>query len=74
MSCDRLSVLIAVGIAWSVAIPSSAQQLALARHEATVLVEPYAPNVVRVSMSLRREDALAGPGYGISAKASCRSC
>jgi alpha-D-xyloside xylohydrolase len=52
------------------AIPSSAQQLALARHEATVLVEPYAPNVVRVSMSLRREDALAGPGYGISAKAS----
>ena len=47
-----------------------AQQLSLSRHEATVLVEPYAPNVVRVSLSLRREDALAGPGYGISAKAS----
>src|ERR1700727_141297 len=47
-----------------------AQQLSLSRHEATVLVEPYAPNVVRVSLSLRREDALAAPGDGISAKAS----
>ncbi len=56
--CSRLSAVLA------------AQQLSLNRHEATVLVEPYAPNVVRVSMSLRREDALAAPGYGISAKAS----
>jgi alpha-D-xyloside xylohydrolase len=47
-----------------------AQQLSLSRGEATVLVEPYAANVVRVSLSLRREDALAGPGYGISAKAA----
>src|SRR5580692_8125741 len=45
-----------------------AQQLSLSRGEATVLIEPYAPNVVRVSLSLRRDDALAGPGYGISAK------
>jgi alpha-D-xyloside xylohydrolase len=44
-----------------------AQQLALTRNEATVLVEPYAPNIVRVSISLRRDDALAAPGYGISA-------
>jgi alpha-D-xyloside xylohydrolase len=47
-----------------------AQQLSLSRQEATVLVEPYAPNVVRVSISLRKDDALAGPGYGISAKAA----
>ena len=47
-----------------------AQQLSLSRGEATVLVEPYAANVVRVSLSLRRDDALAGPGYGISAKAA----
>lgn len=46
----------------------SAQQLSLRRGDATVLVEAYAPNIVRVSLSLRREDALAGPGYGISAK------
>jgi alpha-D-xyloside xylohydrolase len=47
---------------------ASSQQLNLTRGEATVLVEPYAPNIVRVSLSLRREDALAAPGYGISAK------
>jgi alpha-D-xyloside xylohydrolase len=45
-------------------------QLNLSRGGATVLVEPYAPNIVRVSLSLRRNDALAGPGYGISAVAS----
>ena len=44
-----------------------AQQLSLSRDNATVLVEPYAPNIVRVSISLRREDALAAPGYGIVA-------
>src|ERR1700723_772295 len=46
---------------------ANAQQLNLSRGEATVLIEPYAPNVVRVSLSLRRDDALAAPGYGISA-------
>src|ERR1700742_638996 len=44
-----------------------AQQLSVTRNNATVLVEPYAPNIVRVSISLRRDDALAAPGYGISA-------
>ncbi len=38
------------------------------RGTATVLIEPYAPNIVRVSMSLRKEDALAAPGYGIVGK------
>ena len=42
----------------------------LSRGEATVLLEPYAANIVRVSVSLRRADALAGPGYGVVAKAS----
>jgi alpha-D-xyloside xylohydrolase len=37
------------------------------RGTATVLIEPYAPNIVRVSMSLRESDALAAPGYGILA-------
>src|SRR5271170_3185645 len=49
-----------------------AQQLNLSRGGATVLVEAYAPNIVRVSLSLRREDALAGPGFGISAKAAAQ--
>src|ERR1035437_1134560 len=45
-----------------------AQQLTLARGEATVVVEAYAPNIVRVSLSLQKSSALAGPGYGIVAK------
>ena len=49
---------------------AGAQQLSLTRGEATVLVEPYAPNIVRVSMSLRKEDALASPGYGVIAHAA----
>ena len=45
-------------------------QLILNRGEATVQVEPYGPNIVRISLSLRREDALAAPGYGIIAPPS----
>ena len=46
---------------------AGAQQLNLKRGESTVLVESYAPNIVRVSLSLRRDYALAPPGYGITA-------
>lgn len=45
-----------------------AQRLTLDRGKATVMVEPYAPNVVRVTLSLLKEEALAAPGYGIVAK------
>ncbi|MEZ2345787.1 TIM-barrel domain-containing protein [Terriglobus sp. RCC_193] len=45
-------------------------QVVLTRGDATVLVEPYAPNIVRVSLSLRHDDAVAAPGYGILAKPS----
>jgi len=34
----------------------------------TVLLEPYAPNVIRVSISTLKAYALAPPGYGIIAK------
>jgi len=43
-------------------------QEVLQRDTATVLLEPYAPNVVRVSLSLRHDDAVAAPGYGVMAK------
>ncbi|MDP9038548.1 MAG: DUF5110 domain-containing protein [Acidobacteriota bacterium] len=44
------------------------QQLRLTRGEATVRVEPYAPNIVRVTLSLDKASALAGPGFGFVAK------
>lgn len=46
---------------------NSPARIMTSRGEATVLVEPYAPNIVRVSLSLLKDSALAGPGYGITA-------
>jgi len=45
-----------------------AQQLSLQRGAATVVVEAYAPNIVRVTMSLDKARALAAAGYGITAR------
>jgi len=52
-----------------VTIPANSQKLVVKRGEATILVEPYAPNIVRVSLGLIEADALATAGYGFSAKA-----
>jgi alpha-D-xyloside xylohydrolase len=40
----------------------------LERGGATIALEPYAPNIVRVTLSLDRKEALAAPGYGFLAK------
>ena len=47
----------------------AAQKLTLERGKASVVVEAYAPNIVRVTMSLDKARALMGPGYGVVAKA-----
>ena len=44
---------------------TGSQQLELNRGGATVVLEPYAPNILRVTLSLKREPAEAAPGYGI---------
>jgi alpha-D-xyloside xylohydrolase len=40
----------------------------LDRDGSTVVLEPYAPNILRVTMSTLKDEATAGPGYGIVAK------
>src|SRR6185312_7461427 len=45
------------------------KQVVLSRDNATVTLESYAPNIVRITISLDKEAALAAPGYGISAEA-----
>ncbi len=62
-----VSALLISSVAFVATATTPAQKLTLSRNEATVMVEPYAPNIVRVSISLRKEDALAAPGYGITA-------
>ena len=56
------------------AAPSQAQSnqdtVVLTRQNATVMLEPYAPNILRVTLSLNKADATSAPGYGITAKPS----
>jgi len=42
----------------------SSSQVVLDRKGETIVLEPYAPNIVRVTLSLQRENALTKPGYG----------
>src|SRR5579859_5201034 len=39
----------------------------ITRGESTIVLEPYAPNVMRVTLSLLKDQAIAGPGYGVVA-------
>jgi len=47
--------------------PAVAQRspLVLTRGNSTIVLEPYAPNILRVTLSLQRESAQAASGYGI---------
>ena len=40
-------------------------RLELDRKGETIVLEPYAPNILHVTLSLQKEPALAAPGYGI---------
>ena len=40
------------------------QSVVLERGNSTIVLEPYAPNILRVTLSLQKENATAGPGYG----------
>lgn len=42
-------------------------QIILTRDNSTIVLEPYAPNVIRVNLSLLRDKATAAPGYGFIA-------
>src|SRR5208282_5338968 len=69
-SMQRFSAALAVfaGIvltAGSALAQTPSQRLELDRTGQTVVLEPYAPNILRVTLSLNREPALAAPGYGI---------
>ena len=55
-------------LALIVLAPSHARaqdKIILTRQDATVMLEPYAPNILRVTLSLRKPDAIAAPGCGI---------
>ncbi len=43
-------------------------EVVLGRGGATVTLEPYAPNIVRVTLSMLKDQAIAAPGYGFVAR------
>src|SRR5215469_11732091 len=47
---------------------SSQQRMELTGGGETIVLEPYAPNILRVTLSMEGEAAKAPPGYGIIAK------
>jgi alpha-D-xyloside xylohydrolase len=53
----------------AIAQPQAAQVI-LDRGGSTIVVEPYAPNIVRITLSMLKDQATAAPGYGVSASPS----
>ena len=49
---------------------SQQTSLVLARDNSTIALEPYAPNIVRVTLSLAKDQATAPPGFGFVARSS----
>ncbi|MGO9776355.1 MAG: alpha-glucosidase, partial [Terracidiphilus sp.] len=49
------------------ALSAQESQVVLTRGGSTIVLEPYAPNILRVTLSLKREPAVAAPGYGVIA-------
>jgi alpha-D-xyloside xylohydrolase len=77
MEVHRGAALAAMGLFVGLVSGAKAQVLTLQRGfsqdrtgVATVVVEPYAPNIVRVTMSLDKKYATEGPGPGFLAKAA----
>jgi alpha-D-xyloside xylohydrolase len=56
----------------SAAAQPSDSRIVFERGESTIAFEPYAANVVRVTLSVLKDRALAGPGYGVAAQPSAQ--
>ncbi len=76
MSRFPVSTVRALAAVAALLFPSSAwaqgPQLVLDRGGAAIVLEAYAPNIVRVTLSLRKEAATSGPGYGFVASPSAQ--
>lgn len=48
------------------------QRIVLDRGNSTIVLEPYAPNIIRITLSMLKDPALAAPGYGFTASPSAQ--
>jgi alpha-D-xyloside xylohydrolase len=70
---SSISIIAAAGLLISYGVLCASGQksnLQLDRPGETIVLEPYAPNVLRVTMSLKRQAATSAPGYGFVASPS----
>lgn len=66
MSCwAAILVLFGIAAAAGAANPEDANRFVLDRGDRTIVLEPYGPNIVRITLSENKSEALGHPGYGI---------
>ena len=66
------AVLLTAGVLWARGAGAEPTQIVLDRDGGAIVLEPHAPNIVRVSLSLDKSAALAAPGYGFVAAPSAQ--
>jgi alpha-D-xyloside xylohydrolase len=64
--CSIFPYVIAIFVGGSILVAQE-NRVVLERGGSTIVLEPYAPNILRVTLSLNRGPALAAPGYGVLA-------
>ncbi len=62
-----IAVVLLLATTATLAQATSGNAVVIDHSGSTVVFEPYAPNIVRVTLSLQRDSALAPPGYGVVA-------
>jgi alpha-D-xyloside xylohydrolase len=72
--CLALALIFVSGVFFSaVSVAQGAgSRLELDRKGETIVLEPYAPNILRVTMSLQHGPAVGEPGYGVVAEPDAR--
>ena len=63
----RACQLLLLMLIWAGTAPAQAPRVMLDYRGSTMVLEPYAPNIIRVSLSLKKDHAQAPPGYGFVA-------
>jgi alpha-D-xyloside xylohydrolase len=66
--CLLLSLLLILLL--TIGVPAAAQdaRVVLDRGGSTIVLEPFAPNIIRITLSKEKDRALAAPGFGFVAK------
>ena len=62
--CSKVLILFMLAASGGVNLCAQNKGLILDRDGRTIALEPYAPNIIRITLSRTRQSAVASPGYG----------